>query len=151
MNCVLNQQEQEELLLGYTCAQLDADTARIYERHLKSCPQCQQLVELQLMLNSTIQEWAAPDPSPNFDAKLFAQIRAEQVNATPWWQALFGWKLLVPAALAATLLIVFLVRKPEPTAVVEAIPTEQIEKVEQALEDFEALHAISEAPAKEAL
>jgi anti-sigma factor RsiW len=147
MNCVLNQTEQEELLLGYTtvnpAVKLDLDTARTYERHLQSCPQCRELVELHKLLDNTLDAWQAPEPSPNFDSKLFAKIREEQNHAAPWWQAIFGWKILVPAALAATLLIAFFVRSPEPATIADTIQADQIEKAERALEDFEALQAIS--------
>ncbi|MCX6613470.1 MAG: hypothetical protein NTW74_21805 [Acidobacteria bacterium] len=152
MNCILNTNEQEELLLGYVSAKLDPETARTYSRHLSSCERCRTMVEMQKILDESLDDWATPTLSENFDQKLFARIRAEQEAPKPWWQALtnfnFGWKPAIPLALAALLLAVFLVRGPGQSELAQqqdGIKADEIEQVEKALDDMEALHALSTA------
>ena len=152
MNCILNTNEQEELLLGYVSAKLDTETARSYSRHLASCEHCRTMVEMQKILDDSLGDWVPPTLSKNFDQKLFARIRAEQEAPKPWWQTLtnfnFGWKPAIPLALASILLVVFLVRdpgKPELAQQQDGIKADEIEQVEKALDDMEALQALSTA------
>jgi anti-sigma factor RsiW len=148
MNCILNQHEQEELLLGYCAATLDPETARTFSRHLGTCEQCRELVEMQKIVDETLTDWVPPVMSANFDQKLFARIRAEEAKPQPWWQFQFGWKAWTPVALAALILIVFLVRSPEQSELArqnDMIKADEIEQVERALDDLEALQALHTA------
>ena len=142
MNCILNTHEQEELLLGYCASTLDPDTARTYERHLATCQHCAAMVEMQKMVDESLESWAPPELSPNFDQKLFARIRAEQEAAQPWWQLFFGWK---PLAIAALALICVLVWTPADTELAQqndSIKADEIEQVEKALDVMEGLQAL---------
>ena len=148
MNCILNTNEQEELLLGYCSAILDPETTRTYARHLASCEHCRTMVELQKMVDESLGDWLPPTLSENFDQKLFARIRAEQEAPKPWWHFNFGWKPAIPLALAAILLAVFLVRNPGKSELAQpqdGIKADEIAEVEKALDDMEALHALSTA------
>jgi anti-sigma factor RsiW len=157
MNCILNPDEQENLLLGYSSASLDAATSHAYERHLTSCEQCRTLVELQKQLDESLSDWEAPAVSPDFDQKLFARIHAEQSAPLPWWQNLsvfgFGWKPLVPVGVALLALVVFFTWNPEPAPVAqgETVRAEELAEVEKALDDFEALQALHQPEAAESL
>jgi anti-sigma factor RsiW len=152
MNCILNNNEQEELLLGYVSAKLDPETARTYSRHLASCEHCRTMVEMQKILDESLGDWVPPTLSENFDQKLFARIRAEEEAPRPWWQTFtnfnFGWKAAVPLALAALLTVVLLVRDPGQSELAQqqdGIKADEIEQVEKALDDMEALQALSTA------
>lgn len=146
MNCILNTNEQEELLLGYCSAILNPETTRTYARHLASCEHCRTMVEMQKMVDESLGDWLPPTLSENFDQKLFARIRAEQEAPKPWWHFNFGWKPAIPLALAAILLAVFLVRGPGKSALAQpqdGIKADEIAAVEKALDDMEALQALS--------
>ena len=150
MNCILKTHEQEELLLGYCTAVLEPDKARAYERHTQSCPECNSMLELQRLADETLADWSAPEVSEDFDRKLFARIRTEeaaQEASLVWWHFLspaeWGWKSAVPVALAALALAVFLFREPAKLNLAqqgEGLKSEEIEQVEMALDDMEALH-----------
>jgi anti-sigma factor RsiW len=46
--------------------------------HVAACPACrQELAELRATMNA-LDAWQAPEPTPYFDAKLFARLRDEQ-------------------------------------------------------------------------
>jgi len=151
MDCILNKNEREELLLGYCTATLELDTTRTFERHIQTCEHCRELVEMQSVLDQTMLDWQAPEPDADFDRRLFAKIRWEQEQTQPWWREYLtfqlGWKPLIPIALASIALVVFLTR-PFETAdsnrQAEAIRAEEIEQVERALDDIEALQALNQ-------
>lgn len=165
MNCIFKTHEQEDLLLGYCTAMLEPERARTYERHVLGCEECRTMLELQRLADETLSQWRAPEVSENFDRKLFTRIRAEAAQRRAWWQVLlpseWGWKPAIPLALAALALTVFVWRGPEffnlaqrgPQG--EGLKTDEIELVERALDDMEALHALhqndGESAQKEAL
>jgi anti-sigma-K factor RskA len=156
-NCVLNVNEQESLLLDYTSGVLGADKLPAYERHLVSCGHCRELVDLQKLALETLSDWEAPAVSGDFDARLFAEIRASEAAAAPawngwrqFWSFLGDWRVLASAAAAAIALVFFLSR-PVDQPVPDALRAEELAQVEQALEDVEALNALHQAPADAAL
>ena len=165
MNCILKTHEQEELLLGYCTAVLESDKARAYERHVQSCLDCKSMLELQRLADETLADWSAPEVSEDFNRKLFARIRVEEAAeeaSGAWWHFLFpsewGWKSAVPVALATVALAVFLFREPTNLNLAqqsEGLKSEEIEQVEMALDDMEALHDLhlndGESGPKEAL
>jgi anti-sigma factor RsiW len=154
MKCILNTNEQEDLLLGYTSSTLAPETARTFERHLATCEHCQTMLALQAMVDETLSDWKAPEVTDDFDQRLLARLRAEQAQAQPWWKEFlilqWSWKPLVPLALAALALGVFLWQPNEaPTTAqqVESMQAEEIEQAERALDDMEALRALGQPEA----
>ncbi len=157
MNCILNTQEQEELLLGYIAASLDAETARTYSRHLTSCEHCRDLVAMQKLVDESLADWQTPGLSLDFDSKLFARIRSEESSVKSWWQQgnpaqflndFWGWKPALVVALATIALAIFLTRTPDGSNMAqqtEAIQANEIEQVELALDDIEALQTLQQA------
>lgn len=147
--CVFDQAKQEELLLGYVDETLAPDSRRSYERHLSSCGQCEELLQMHSMLNETLDGWNAPEVSLDFDAKLFARIRAEEPRLS-FWQRWFGdanWILrpAIPMGLAAAALVAvvfFRMAAPEVTPQPQVLAND-LPRVERALEDLEALQAFS--------
>lgn len=163
-NCILNNQEQEELLLGYCTSKLDAETARTYTRHLVSCEHCRDLVQMQKLVDESLADWQAPELSQDFDRKLFARIRAEEANPKAWWQQVFStqffstswaWKPALGIALVTIALALFITRSPDTTSLAQqsdSIQASEMEQVELALDDIEALHSLQssdESPAPE--
>lgn len=167
MNCRLNQNEREELLLGFIAGTLEAERAETYARHVEGCGTCQAELRLQRMLDETLDGWEAPEVSAGFDAALMARIRRER-EATAWWQPLvdaivprgglrMAWRISVPLALAALALAVLLLRPAEKNPAIpgETLKADEIAEVERTLDDLEALEALHHAEAggdgKEAL
>jgi anti-sigma factor RsiW len=147
--CVFDKTKQEELLLGYVDETLQPDSRRSYERHLSSCPQCEELLALHSMLDETLDGWKAPEVGQDFDAKLFARIRAEEPRLS-FWQRWFGdtnWILrpAIPMGLAAAALVAvvaFRLVSPEVNPPAQVLAND-LPRVERALEDLEALQAFS--------
>jgi hypothetical protein len=95
---------------------------------------------------NALDEYAAPEVSPDFDAKLYARIA--QDKPAGWRRVLWPsgplawWKPAIPVAACAALLIALLVHAPgtrvdsNKQAKVEPV---NIEQVEQTLEDLELL------------
>lgn len=157
MNCILNTNEQEELLLAYSAARLDPETTRTYARHLDTCEHCRMMVEMQKVVDESLGDWVPPTLSENFDQKLFALIRAEQEAPKPWWQFWtglnIGWKPAIPLALAALALVFVLFRTPAPTEIAQqndSIKADEIEQVETALDVMEGLQALQSQDASTA-
>jgi anti-sigma factor RsiW len=151
MNCVLNQHEQEELLLGYTTGSLDAATARTYQKHLTTCPDCQRLVDLQTEVFRAMSAWEAPAVSEGFDARLMAQLRAQHPPPS-WSRRLVQWLGWPPAQhpfrwamagmpLAALALGLYFWPQPE-TNLQQAFDAQELQEVERSLADIEALQAL---------
>lgn len=149
--CVLESSKQEELLLGYLDQSLAPDSRRSYERHMASCPQCEELVRLQGMVNETLDDWQAPEVSANFNSRLLARIRDEQ-EAPSGWRTMFGsWQWMLrpafPLALAALACIAVLsfrgTQTIEPVQNPQHLQAKDLAQVERALEDMEALQAFS--------
>jgi hypothetical protein len=95
---------------------LDAREAPVEARgHLEGCAACrEEWSELRATM-SLMDEWAAPEVNPYFDAKLLARLRAEQ-QARPagfWerWKAriLYGSSLRMQPVMAGALAVVFMV------------------------------------------
>jgi anti-sigma factor RsiW len=151
MNCVLNQHEQEELLLGYTSGSLDPATARTYLKHLTSCADCQRLAGLQMEVFRTMSAWEAPAVSQDFDARLMAQLRAQHPPPS-WSRRLMQWLGWPPAQhplrwamagmpLAALAMGLYFWPQPEPN-LQQAFDAQELQEVERSLDDIEALQAL---------
>ena len=163
-NCILNNYEQEELLLGYCTATLDSETSRTYTRHLVSCEHCRDLVQMQKLVDESLADWQAPELSHDFDRKLFARIHSEETSPKAWWQQVFStqffsnswaWKPALGIALATIALVVFITRSPGTTNLAQqsdTIQASEMEQVELALDDIEALQSLQssdDSPAPE--
>ena len=156
MNCILNTREQEVLLLGYCAASLDPETARTYARHIIACEHCREMVAMQKLVDESLSNWHAPELGLDFDRKLFARIRAEETSPKSWWRQLipaqfsdtsWGWKPIFVIALATIALAIFLTRTPGAADLpqqADLIKADEIEQVELALDDMEALHALQQ-------
>ena len=81
MDCKHIQEFLPDLAAG-----MEASTPEV-EKHLASCDACStQLHEFQKTM-ALLDEWQAPEPSPYFDTRLNARVRAEMARPQTW----FGW------------------------------------------------------------
>src|SRR5450755_2908694 len=87
-----------------------------------------------------LDEFAVPEVSQGFDARLYARIAAEEARR-PWWYRLL-WPPVAPVAAAAVAALVLFLHVPgKPDAAKQASTTE-IEQVAQAVDDLDLLTPI---------
>jgi hypothetical protein len=109
MNCREVNSKLAELLLDTRETPVEA------RRHLEGCAACRgELSELRATMN-LMDDWAAPEVNPYFDAKLLARLRAEQ-QARPagFWERckarfLYGSSLRMQPLMAGALAVMFMV------------------------------------------
>ena len=142
--CPQKNDDGVELIIAYAARALDPADERAFERHLESCASCREMAAAQRAVWSALDDLPPLPVSPNFNAKLYERIAAEQQS--PWWQRLiradWSWRPAMPVAAAgAVLMIAFLVKDTGSslTPQQQAQPMLQIEQVERALDDMEML------------
>lgn len=132
MICLTKNEQGAELLTGYLAKTLDAAAMAEVDGHIQDCAECRGLVSVWEKLD----EFAAPEITPGFDARLYARIASEE--SRPWWRRLL-WRPSVPLVAAGALVALGLLMVPRtPDAAKQAGKTE-IEQVEQAVNDLDLL------------
>jgi len=100
MNCHEVKEQMLEMMTGENPPQAVA--------HLRGCEACaNELASLRSTM-ALLDEWQAPEPSPYFDSKLRARLKAEPEPARGWRQwlvPLTGWKPAMAVALAAVMVV----------------------------------------------
>lgn len=82
--------------------------------HMEGCPGCRKEWESMRDTMALLDTWEAPEPSPFFDTKLNARLRAEAAAPSGWRSRFmtavqnlrehpFGWRPLTAAALAVAM------------------------------------------------
>jgi anti-sigma factor RsiW len=151
MKCPSEDRENAELLLTHASRRLDAERAAVLEQHMARCPACREYAAAQFAVWDTLDGWAAPDVSADFDRRLYRRIEQE----VSWWdlairpfRPLFAVRF-VPVAAAACLLIAagILLQRPDGTAVIPA-PSAQVEplpadQAANALQEMQILQEFS--------
>ena len=96
-------------------------------------------------VSERLDEFAAPEVSPGFDARLYARIAREEARVSlPSWRR-WLWRPVAPLAAAAAViaLVLFLHVPGTPDAAKQASPTQsnkaEIEQVAQAVDDLDLL------------
>jgi anti-sigma factor RsiW len=110
MNCHETREEMLEMMSGEDSPQATA--------HLRGCEACSKELESLRSTMALLDEWSAPEPSPYFDTKLRARLKAEPEPARGWqkWLApLAGWKSAMAVALAAVMVVGITIYKQTPT------------------------------------
>lgn len=151
MLCLMQSKEGAEILLDYCARGLDPVRKAEVERHLENCAECRGVMEKQLRLWETLEEWKAPAVSQDFDARLYARIAREQ-SAPAWkrWaRRIFEpstpvaiWKPVASlAAACAVLALALTVHTPPPHSSVPQVHADQvdIEQVAKALDDLDLI------------
>ena len=127
MTCLRENENGADLLIGFLEGTLPEAERNELVAHAAECSECGEMLAVQ----ATLDAYEAPEVSPNFDAQLYARIGAEK---RPWWQ-FTGWKMAIPAAMAAMLAVGVWIRQPEPAV----DHPQDVQQLEQALEDLELL------------
>ena len=152
MECLTKTRDGAEVLVEYCSGDLSAPRSGEIARHVAECAGCRNLVEAQRALWRSLDRYAAPEISPDFDARLYARI-AEEESAAPWrrWvRRVFDpavpvamWKPAVSlVATCAVLAVGLMLRAPnanDPIPQVRAEHAVDIETVASALDDLEML------------
>jgi len=140
-----------EVLVDYCSGALSGVRAAEIVRHIADCGDCRRVVEAQREVWRTLDQFAAPEVSPNFDVRLYARI-AQEESAPSWkrWARrilqpavpVAVWKPAVSLAAACAMLAVgLMVRLPDQAEKVPQVHAEHvdIEQVASALDDLEML------------
>jgi len=152
MECINKAKDGADILVDYCCGALSGTRATEIVKHIADCGDCRRLVEAQRELWRTLDQWAVPEVSQNFDARLYARIAQEESG--PAWQR-WARRILQPAvpvavwkpavslvAACAMLAVGLMVRTPEPVEnpiQVRSAEHVDIEQVASALDDLEML------------
>jgi anti-sigma factor RsiW len=137
MICLSKHEQGADLLTGYLDKTLDAARMAEVDRHIHECADCRGLVTVWERLD----EFAAPEVTPGFDARLYARIAAEETRVASRWRRLF-WRPAAPltiAAAAALAAVVLFVHVPGSPDVAKQANKSEIEQVAQALDDMDLL------------
>ena len=134
MICLSKNEQGAELLASYLAKTLDVARTAELDLHFKECADCRGLVTAWERLD----EFAAPDVSPGFDARLYARIASDE-SRRPWWRRLL-WRPIAPLAAAAAVAALGLYLHPfgNFNSPEQASKTE-IEQVAQAVDDLDLL------------
>ncbi len=147
MICLSKNEQGADLLAGYLAKALDAPRMAELARHIHECADCRGLASVWERLD----EFAVPEVTPGFDARLYARIAREEARVLGWrrlWRNGLRnglWRPIAPLAVAAAAvaaLVLFLhVPAPgpmSPDAAKQASKAE-IEQVAQAVDDMDLL------------
>jgi hypothetical protein len=88
-------------------------------------------------VSERLDEFAAPEVSPGFDARLYARIAAEEARK-PWWYRLL-WPPIAPVAVAAVAAVIMFVHVPGHQDAAKHESKADIEQVAQAVDDLDLL------------
>ena len=135
MICLSENEQGADLLAGYLAKTLDADGMAELDRHIQQCADCRGLVSVWERLD----EFAAPEVTPGFDARLYARIAAEGASRSGWRRWL--WRAPLAAAAAVAALVLYLHPVGTPVVSKQANKSE-IEQVAQAVDDLDLLTPI---------
>jgi len=143
MICLSKNEQGAELLANYLAKTLDAPRMAELDRHIQECADCRGLATVWERLD----EFAVPEVTPGFDARLYARIAREEARifwSSTWksWRR-WLWPPVAPLAAAAALaaLVLFLNIPRTPDATKQASKAE-IEQVAQAVDDLDLLTPI---------
>ena len=138
MICLTKNEQGAELLTGYLAKTLDAAGMAEVDGHIRECAECRGLVSVWEKLD----EFAAPEVTADFDARLYARI-AEEDARRPWWRRLL-WRPAVPLVAAGALVGLGLLMVPTTHDAAKQTNQMDIEQVAQAVDDMDLLTPIAQ-------
>ena len=133
MICLSKNEQGADLLAGYLAKTLDAPRMAELSRHIQECSDCRGLASVWERLD----EFAVPEVSPGFDARLYARIAAEDARR-PWWYRLV-WPPIAPAIAIAVAALILFVQVPAGPDATKQVNKTEIEQVAQAVDDLDLL------------
>jgi Putative zinc-finger len=136
MICLSKHEQGADLLAGYLAKTLDAARMAELDRHIRECAECRGLASVWERLD----EFAVPEVSPGFDARLYARIAREEARVWGWRRWL--WPPVAPLAVAAAVAVVLFLRVPGSPDAAQPATTADIEQVAQAVDDLDLLTPI---------
>ncbi|HTA44304.1 MAG TPA: zf-HC2 domain-containing protein [Bryobacteraceae bacterium] len=160
MNCPLQREETQDLLLDYSAGRLDAARAAMLEQHTENCAACSTFLADQAAVWSTLDVWEPMPASMDFNRRLWQRIDA--AATAPWYRTLVdslrfgGWKPVFPLAVAILVIAGgFLMDHPggvpavsPPTA--QGVSFSEADQLEQTLDDIQLLRQLdSVAPSSD--
>jgi anti-sigma factor RsiW len=86
MRCPIESRDSG-VLLAYVERRLEAETASTFERHIGSCPACQEAVAVQKRVSEALDRWEPAAIDAGFNRRLYARIEAGQQLS--WWRRLW--------------------------------------------------------------
>ena len=149
MQCPVQDRANAEILLAYCARTLDPAKRDLLERHMEGCIECRRFADEQQAVWSALDAWTPTPVSEDFDARLYARIRAEE--RAPWWRQLArspftpSWRpALSVAAACLTVVAVFLMNSPSAPEIRNRTRVElaDIEQAERVLEDMDMLRQL---------
>jgi hypothetical protein len=152
MICLSRNEQGAELLASYLAKTLDAPRMAELARHIQECSDCRGLASVWERLD----EFAVPEVTPGFDARLYARIAREEARVLGWRRLFTNglWRPVAPLAVAAAVaaLVLFLRVPGSPDVAKQASPTQsnkaEIEQVAQALDDMDLLVPLADTKDK---
>ena len=99
-------QKFSELFSEYLEKALVEEDRRDLEKHLQSCPPCQQAVDRLIKLRRNLKSLGAIAVSPTFETVLRTRMSLERHRLRPWFLTLPLWRGRTMALAAASLLLV---------------------------------------------
>lgn len=110
MICLSKNERDTAILLEYCAGTLDVERAGALEKHARECGECRALIAAQMHVWNALGELAAPEVSPDFDARLYTRIAHEE--SEPAWRTwlrslrILSWKPVLAGVAAAAVLAV---------------------------------------------
>jgi anti-sigma factor RsiW len=137
MICLSENEQGAEILASYLAKTLDSARRAELDRHIQECADCRGLVSVWERLD----EFAAPEVTPGFDARLYARIAAAETRRFAWRRWLLRPVAPLAAAAAVAALVLYLHPLGTPNGPKQASNSE-IEQVAQAVDDLDLLTPI---------
>ena len=144
MICLSKNEQGADLLAGYLAKTLDASRTAELHRHIQECADCRGLATVWERLD----EFAVPEVTPGFDARLYARIAREEARVLGWrrfWRNGL-WRPIAPLAAAAAVvaLVLGFMHIPESPDAAPQVTKAEIEQVAQAVDDLDLLIPLEE-------
>jgi anti-sigma factor RsiW len=136
MICLSKNEQGAELLASYLAKTLDAPRRAELDRHIQECADCRGLA----MVWERLDEFAVPEVTPGFDARLYARIAREEARR-PWWLRLL-WPPVAPLAAASVVAVALFLYVPGKHDASKQSSKTEIEQVAQAVDDLDLLTPI---------
>jgi len=147
--------DSAEVLFAYIDGTLEPVAATALLRHAGGCEPCRKLIEGQQAMWSVLDEWEAPEISPDFNRNLHAAVAAGEASRS-WMSRFVSWateltpkSFLVPAgALALVMATVMVTQMPRHNAVQveeKAGIENEVKQIEKTLDDLDVLTTLDAA------
>lgn len=147
--------DSAETLFAYIDGTLAPAETQALERHAASCESCRKLIDGQRAMWSTLDEWEAPELTPDFNRNLHAAV-AEESRRSFWSRLaeiaaayLTPRNVLVPAGALAAVVMGVMLTRPVAPVVEQKAGLDEVKQIERTLDDLDVLTTLDTALASE--